>query len=209
MPRKLPIFLQKQPTMDELIQIAAGMGVVLSYKMANQALYCAREYTANEKKFDTYKIVKWFSDNIGKLRSIDHDNFKIRRRMKYEERSSQPTVRIFGATLGFGGEFGSKANQVANEIFKPLQTLQTIRFNHESNSTLPGKLVKSPTLTRNGTIFRSLSKPSLGGSNEDVIEIGGIPLGVATQIEADSKNLLTQSISEIVQNLRRHPRSYR
>lgn len=110
MPRKLPIFLQKPPTMDELIQIAAGIGVVLSYKMANQALYCARDYTANDKKFDTYTLVKWLSDNIGKLRSIDHDNFKIRRRTDYEERSSQPTVRIYGATLGFGGEFGSKAN---------------------------------------------------------------------------------------------------
>ncbi len=35
MPKKLPIFSQKPPSLDELVQIAAEMGVVLSYKMAN------------------------------------------------------------------------------------------------------------------------------------------------------------------------------
>lgn len=35
MPKKLPIFSQKPPSLDELVKIAAEMGVVLSYKMAN------------------------------------------------------------------------------------------------------------------------------------------------------------------------------
>ena len=107
MPRKLPLYTQKPPSLEELVEIAAGMGVVLSYKMANQALYYARDYTANDKKFDTYALMRWFSDNIGMLRPLKRGN-NFKRQSKREP--SQPTVTIFGATLGFGGEFGSSAN---------------------------------------------------------------------------------------------------
>jgi hypothetical protein len=139
MPKKLPIFSQKPPTLDELVQIAKEMGVILSYKMANQALYYARDYSSNDKKFDTYSLVKWFSDNISMLRSIEHgNNFRATHRSNYEK--SQPTVKIFGATLGFGGYFGSRANQVANQIFSPSQTLQTVQLNDISNSTLPRQM---------------------------------------------------------------------
>lgn len=60
MPKRLPVFLLKPPTHEELIKIAAEMGVALSFKLANQASYYARSYSTNDEKFDTDALIQWF-----------------------------------------------------------------------------------------------------------------------------------------------------
>jgi hypothetical protein len=52
--------LLRQPTHLELIEIAKEMGLILSFKQANQALFFAREYTDDFNKYETSSLIHWF-----------------------------------------------------------------------------------------------------------------------------------------------------
>ena len=60
----LPGYLETPPDIDELVQIADEMGVVLTRRMANQALNFARNYSSSNTNFSTYSLTVWFSDNL-------------------------------------------------------------------------------------------------------------------------------------------------
>ena len=95
-------YLLVPPTIEELQKIAQEMGVVLSLKMANQALFYSRDYSSNEKLFKTEALIKWFCENVCLLRSsVSGNNFKVRRGSSY--RNTEAHTVIGGSTVGLGG----------------------------------------------------------------------------------------------------------